>query len=267
MKLNEKNRVKYFTFDKLENEGIRHCFSTRVGGVSQGCYESLNLAFRDDKRENVFENYNRICTAIGVDSRNTVWTRQVHTDNILRVSEADRGKGLFKERQQDGYDAVITDCKDVVLTGFSADCVLIFYYDRVNNAIGIAHSGWRGTVIETGAKTVRAMEKEFGTRAEDLICCIAPAIAKCCFQVDKPVADEFAEKLPWSSEFIEKDSENEGKFYIDLHSVNEEILVKAGVKRDNIENSRFCTKCHPELFYSHRLMGNERGSLAGMISL
>jgi hypothetical protein len=265
MKLQEKNGVKYFTFDKLSE--LRHCFSTRVGGVSSGCYDSLNLAFREDKRENVVENYNRICKAIGVDSENTVWTRQVHTANVLRVDESDRGKGLFTERQQDGYDAVITNCKDVVLTGFSADCALIFFYDKENQAVGIAHSGWRGTVLEMGAVTVKAMEREFGTRAESLICGIAPAIAKCCFQVDAPVRDEFVQKLAWSERYITVDNENEGKFYIDLHSINEEILVNAGVKRENIENSRICTRCHPELFYSHRLMGNERGSLAGMISL
>lgn len=265
MKLTENNGVKYFTFNKLE--GIRHCFSTRVGGVSEGCYESLNLAFREDKRENVIENYNRICTAIGTDSHNTVWTRQVHTDTVLRVYEADRGKGLFAPRREEGYDAVITDCKDVVLTGFSADCVLIFYYDKINGAVGIAHSGWRGTVSEIGAKTVKAMEREFGTNAGELVCCIAPAIGACCFQVDKPVVDEFISNIPWSGVFIKTDAENDGKFYIDLHSINEQILVNAGVDRDNIENSRFCTKCHPELFYSHRLMGSDRGSLAGMISL
>jgi hypothetical protein len=265
MKLNEKNGVKYLTFDKLS--GVKHCFSTRVGGVSEGCYDSLNLAFREDKRENVYENYRRICTAIGVESKDTVWTRQVHTDNILRVTEADRGVGLFKPRPEDGYDAVITDCKGVVLTGFSADCVLIYYYDKVNEAIGIAHSGWRGTVLEIGAKTVKAMQNAFGTRSEDLICCIAPAIASCCFQVDKPVVDEFLSALKWSEKFISVDTENEGKYYIDLHGINEQILINAGVIIDNIENSRICTKCHPELFYSHRLLGNARGTMAGFITL
>ena len=265
MKLNKKNGVEYFSFDKLE--GIRHCFSTRIGGVSEGCYESLNLGFRSDKRENVEENYERICSAIGVKKENTVWTRQVHTDNVLRVYEKDRGIGLYTERPEEGYDAVVTDCKYVVLTGFSADCVLIFFYDAENGAVGMAHSGWRGTVLEIGRKTVETMKREFDTRVEELVCCIAPAIGKCCFQVSADVVEEFLKKLPWSEAYIEADNENEGKFYVDLHEINERILINCGVKADNIENSRFCTKCHPELFYSHRLMGNERGSMAGMISL
>ncbi len=266
MKLVEnKNGVKYFTFHKLE--GIRHCFSTRVGGVSEGCYESLNLGFRQDTRENVVENYNRLCNAIGIDVKNTVWTRQIHKDIILKVDERDRGKGLFMPRREEGYDAVITNCSGVVLTGFSADCVLILYYDKANHAIGVAHSGWRGTVLGIGGKTVRAMEREFGTRADEIICCIAPAIAKCCFQVDKPVVDEFLKAYSWSGEFITQDSENSDKYYIDLHAVNEKILLNAGVRAENIENSYYCTKCHPELFYSHRLMGDARGSMAAMISL
>lgn len=265
MKLNEKNGIEYFTFGKFKD--LRHCFSTRNGGVSEGCYESLNLGFRNDKRENVVENYERICSAIGVKKENTVWTKQVHEDKILRVYEKDRGVGLFRERPEVGYDAVITNCRDVVLTGFSADCVLIYFYDSIHQAIGIAHSGWRGTVLEIGKKAVAAMEKEFATKPQELVCAIAPAIGSCCFQVSEDVAEEFLQKLPWSKEFVIKDKENQGKFYIDLHRINERILINSGVKADNIENSLFCTKCHPEYFYSHRLMGNERGSMAGMISL
>ena len=135
MILNENNGIKYFTFEKMNN--IKHCFSTRVGGVSEGCYKSLNLAFRQDSRENVLENYRRICSVIGVDYKNTFWTKQVHTDRIVRACESDRGKGLFYDRQEEGYDALITNVKDVVLTGFSADCVLIFFYDPVNEAVDV----------------------------------------------------------------------------------------------------------------------------------
>ncbi len=265
MELIKKGNIEYYVFDKLK--GIRHCFSTRKGGVSEGCYESMNLGWREDKKENVIENYRRICSAIGCDSRNTVWTRQVHKDRILNVTKAHRGKGLFKEREEEGYDGIITNCSDVVLTGFSADCVLIFYYDPIKKVIAITHSGWRGTVLSIGAKTVYKMVSDYGCDKRDIICGIAPAIGKCCFQVDRPVVDEFENAFDWCTPFIRNDDENEGKYYIDLHGINEEILVRAGILRDNIENSRICTKCDPDMFYSHRLMGNERGSMAGFISL
>lgn len=265
MELIKKGNIEYYVFDKLKN--VKHCFSTRKGGVSQGCYESMNLGWREDKKENVAENYNIICSAIGCSSKNTVWTRQVHKDRIINVTEEDRGKGLLRERESEGYDGIITNCKDVVLTGFSADCVLIFFYDPVKQVIAISHSGWRGTVLSIGAKTVDKMVSDYGCNRNDIICGIAPAIGKCCFQVDKPVVDEFEKAFDRCGSFIRDDEENRGKYYIDLHGINEEILVKAGILRENIENSRICTKCHPDMFFTHRLMGNERGSMAGFISL
>ena len=154
-----------------------------------------------------------------------------------------------------------------MLTGFSADCVLIFFYDPVRQVIAVSHSGWRGTVLSIGAKTVDKMVSDYGCRRRDIICGIAPAIGKCCFQVDRPVVDEFENAFDWCGPFIRADEENEGKYYIDLQGINEEILVGAGIVRDNIENSRICTKCSPDMFFSHRLMGDNRGSMAGFISL
>jgi hypothetical protein len=265
MKYIKKDKLEYLTFENMQ--GIRHCFSTRLGGVSSGCYSSLNLGWRNDKRENVVENYKIICSAIGVDYKNTVWTRQVHTDRILNVTKADCGKGLIYDRDENGYDAVITNEKDVVLTGFSADCVLVFFYDSVKKVVAIAHSGWRGTVLNISAKTVKKMIEDYGCDAKNIVCGISPAIAKCCFQVDKPVVDEFEKAFSWSNEYIENDSENEGKYYIDLHGIVEKELITAGIPAENIENSRICTKCNCDKFYSHRKMGDERGSLAGFISL
>lgn len=263
----KKGGLEYFIFDNLTKAGIRHCFSTRKGGVSEGCFSSLNLAFRGDKPENVTENYKRICSAIGTSEKNTVCTRQVHTDNIMEVGAGDRGKGLFLERQQEGYDGIYTREKDVVLTGFSADCVLMFFYAPDVGAIAMTHSGWRGTVLEIGAKTADILAQKYGADKSKMLVGISPAIGKCCFQVDEPVVSEFQAKLPWSAEFITVDKTEEGKFFADLHSINQRILENCGLKPENIENSRICTKCHPDLFYSHRITGNDRGSLAGLISL
>lgn len=265
MNLVKKGDIQYYTFDILKD--LKHCFSTRHGGVSEGCYATMNLGWREDKPENVVENYRRICSAIGCDCKNTVWTRQVHKDRILNVTESDRGKGLFKERDNDGYDAVITNCKDVVLTGFSADCVLIYFYDPVKKVIGICHSGWRGTVLSIGAKTVERLVSDYGCNKSDILCGIAPAIGKCCFQVDEPVVNEFRNAFTYADKFIEKDINSDGHYFIDLHSINEEILVNAGILRNNIENSHICTMCNPDMFFTHRLMGNKRGSMAGLISL
>lgn len=265
MNLIKKGKLEYYQFEKFKD--IRHCFTTRYGGVSEGCYSSMNLTLRKDEMTNIIENYRIICNAIGCDYRSTVWTRQVHGDNILNVTKEDCGTGLLKPRQIDGYDGIITECPDVTLVGFSADCVLLFFYDPVRRVVAISHSGWIGTVKAIGAKTVEKMVKDYGCNRENIICGISPAIAKDHFQIDIPVVDAFKKEYNWVDKFIEKDNLNKGKFYMDLHGINEEILVNSGIKRDNIENSRICTMCNPDRFFSHRIMGEERGSLAGLISL
>ena len=265
MKTIKKDKLEYLVFENMPE--IKHCFSTRYGGVSEGAFSSMNLAWREDKKENVLKNYDILCNAIGVKAENTVWTRQVHTDNILRVTAEDRGKGLFKERQEDGYDAIMTNEKDVVLVGFSADCVLIYFYDKVKNAIAIAHSGWRGTVLGIGGKVVKRMKEEFGSNPEDIVCGIAPAIGVDHFQVDIPVVTAFRQAYDWADKFIYPDENMAERWFIDLHSINEEILVNEGIKRENIENSRICTQCDPDRFFSHRVMGAKRGTLAGYMSL
>lgn len=267
MKLIQNNDLKFYKFDIFEGYNIKHCFSTRLGGVSKGCYESLNLAYRQDIPENIINNYKIICSANNMDYTSTVWTKQVHTDNILTVTEKDRGRGLIFKGDEQGCDGLITNCENVVLTGFSADCVLIFLYATDVRAVGIIHSGWRGTVKEIARKGVEKICSEFGADSKNIIAGISPAIGKCCFQVDMPVVEEFLRELPWSKEFILPDKENLQKRYIDLHGINERILLNAGVRAENIENSRICTRCNSDVFFSHRAMGSERGSLAGLISL
>ena len=263
MKKIKKDKLEYYIF---ENISVRHCFSTRLGGVSEGVHASLNLGFREDKRENVLKNYDIICSAIGVEKENTFWTKQVHEDNIVVAHKDDRGKGLLRERTvPEGYDAIITNEKDIVLTGFSADCVLVFMHDPVQNAVAICHSGWRSTVKQIVPKVLNKMKKEFGCESRNIHCAISPAIGKECFQVGEEVSDEFIKVMPFALEYIMPDAENGGKRYIDLHGVIERQLRENGVT--SIDNSRLCTMCHPEEFFSHRIMGNERGSMAGLISL
>ena len=267
MKINKKDNLKYYTFENIEKTNIvKHCFSTKFGGVSTGVYESMNLAFREDKRENVIKNYEIICNAIGVDYKNVVFSSQIHKDKVYKVTKDDIGKGLFKQSDINQYDALITNEKDVVLVTFYADCVSIFIVDPVNKAIGIAHSGWRGTVKEIGAKTVNKMIEEYKTNPKDLIVGIGPSIEKCCFQVAIDVVDVFRKELPFSKKYIFDDDEKD-KYKIDLQGIIKQTMINKGVLEENIEISGLCTMCNSDIFFSHRAMGNDRGSLAGIINL
>lgn len=258
----------YFTFKNFENTGIvKHCFSTRKGGVSNGVFESMNLQFRSDKKENVIENYKIICKAIGVDYHNVVFSSQVHEDKIYDVTENDKGKGLLKENDIKNFDGLITNKKDIVLTTFYADCVPLFFLDYVKKVIAVSHSGWKGTVKQIGVKTIDKMVTSYGCKKENILVGIGPSIGVCCFEVDYPVVKEFENNIPLAYKYIFKDKNKEGKYKIDMQNINRDILINSGIKSENIEIAYICTKCNSELLFSHRIMGNERGSLAGLIQL
>lgn len=170
MELREDGGVPYFIFKNLEETGlVRHGFSTRLGGVSEGYLASMNLSFtRGDREENVRENFRRMGRAIGFIPENLVLSDQTHTDHVRLMTEADRGKGYTKPLDYQDVDGMVTDVPGLVLTTFYADCVPLYFVDPVHRAIGLSHSGWKGTVKRIGAVTLEKMSAAFGTRPEDV---------------------------------------------------------------------------------------------------
>lgn len=268
MKIVEKENLKYIQFDNINKTGIvRHYFSTRCGGVSENQFYSMNLSFtRGDKRENVIKNFEIMEKATGINYKNIVMSRQTHTTNVRIVTKDDIGKGVTIENDLNDTDGLITNEKGVVLTTFSADCVPLFFVDTENKVIALAHAGWRGTVNGIAVETINKMMDNFKTNPKNIIAAIGPSIGKCCFQVDMPVVSEFIEKIENAERFIKKDKE-EGKFKIDLWGVNAFLMEKSGIPKQNIEITDLCTMCNPNLFYSHRVMGNERGSMVAVMEL
>lgn len=269
MRLCENNGVKFFTFDNLKNTGIvNHCFSTRIGGVSQGRLESLNLGYsRGDVKERVTENFKRICQANGMDYKKMVFGKQIHDTKIKTVTKEDCGCGAVFESKISGFDGYITNEPEVVLVTFHADCVPLFFVDPIRKVIGLSHSGWRGTVKKIAMETVKEMQKAFNCNPQHMIAAIGPSIGGCCFQVDQPVVNEFLNEMPFVGQYIHCDENEKGKFKIDLWGINRELMMKAGIPSENIQVTDYCTMCHDDLFYSHRKMGEERGSLAAFLSL
>lgn len=265
---NEKNGVTFITFPIFEKEHLIHGFSTRLGGVSEGDFATMNFSFsRGDDRAAVMENHRRFAEAVGYPVENLVFSNQVHETKVRRVTAADRGKGIFRESDIIGVDALITNEENVVLMTFFADCVPLFLYDKKNRAIGAAHSGWRGTVKRIGALTVNAMNKEFGTKPEDLLAVIGPSICQECYEVSEDVAESFqAEfaKNQWDEILLRKPAH---KYLLNLWRANEIILQEAGIPAEQIQVSGLCTCCNPDLLFSHRATHGRRGNLAGAITL
>ena len=265
--INQKNGVTYITFPKLEKCGaVRHLFSTRLGGVSTGQYSSMNLSLTGgDNRENVLENYKRLCGCVGIDINHLVLSRQTHTNNVKEVTESDRGTGIFKDSFTD-VDGLITDRKGVALVTQYADCTPLLFCDPIKKVIATSHAGWRGTVKEIGRVTVEKMINEYGCNAEDIIAAIGPAIGVCCYEVDDPVIDEFKKITYLELKRIVFPKEN-GKYMLDLKEANRQILVNSGINPDNIDVADLCTCCNHTELHSHRATGGKRGNLAAIIEL
>lgn len=265
----ENRGVTYLSFPILEDTGlVSHAFSTRLGGVSKGDFATMNFSFtRGDDRDDVLENYRRMAVALGVDRERMVLTWQTHTTNVRRVTEEDEGKGIVRDRDYRDVDGLITDIPGITLVTFFADCVPLYFLDPVHKAIGLSHSGWRGTVKRMGQVTVDAMKEAFGTRPEDIIACIGPSICGDCYEVGEEVADEFADAFHEKYHDVILLKKQNGKYQLDLWKANEIVLKEAGIKGDNLAATNICTYCNPQLLFSHRRTAERRGNLCAFLSL
>lgn len=256
------NSITYLRSQALE--GVAHGFSTRLGGVSPAPWDSLNLGVgRGDTMENVQENYRRFCAVLGMDDRRAVLSKQIHEDVVRHVTEADAGKGLYRDRDYSSVDGMVTNVPHLPLVVFSADCNVILLYDPMRRAIGACHAGWRGTALGIAKKTAQEMVRLFGCEARNIRAAIGPAIGQCCFETDEDVPAALRESL--GAEVEPYITWNGAKYHIDLKAVNALWLRKAGVEQ--IDICDHCTACRPDLYWSHRKMGNARGAQIAMIAL
>ena len=203
--------VPYLEYPMLKNtRSVRHGFSTRLGGVSEGYYASMNLSFdRGDKKEAVAENFRRIGEALGVRCEDMVLSRQTHTTNVRIVTDTDRGKGITRERDYTDVDGLVTNVPGICLVTSYADCVPLFFVDPVKKVIGLSHSGWRGTVGKIGRKTVELMHERFGSDPADILAAVGPSVCMDCYEVSSDVIEKFKEAFPencWEQLFYEKRS-------------------------------------------------------------
>ena len=248
-------------YQVAENITAPHMFTTRLGGVSEGYLASMNIGTRrGDKPENVLKNYEILGKAIGFDPKKSVHTKQTHTDIVRVADESLWGAGLYAPENPD-CDALITNTPETALVIFTADCTPILFYDPVTGAVGTAHAGWRGTLSDIGGKTVRAMEKHFGCRPENIRAAIGPNIGACCFETDRDVPDAFLGRYRGDiGAFL---TEKGHKFHVDLKGINAWLLRRAGVQ--SIDISNHCTACNVDLYWSHRKVGTQRGSQGAII--
>ena len=268
---NEKRvgEVLYLTYPLLESTGIiKHGFSTRVGGVSQGVLSTMNLSFsRGDDENAVRENFRRMADALDVEEDSFVFSQQTHTTNVRKVTLEDKGKGLTRKLDYQDIDGLITNVPGLCLSTFYADCVPLYFVDPVKKAIGLSHSGWRGTVGKIGCVTVQKMQEEYGSNPENIIAAIGPSICQDCYEVSEDVIVEFQnhfDKKYWKDLYYKKEN---GKYQLNLWKANEIVLEEAGVLKEHIAVTNLCTCCNHESLFSHRASKGKRGNLAAFLAL
>jgi hypothetical protein len=264
--IENKGREAYLQFSNLGAlDFLNHCVTTKKGGFSEGPFEGLNMGlFTEDSRESVLMNYKKVADDFGYDLKNAVFTNQVHGDCIAVIDESFHGESFWLGSRAVETDGMVTDIPRKPLIAFFADCAGIFIADPVHKAIGIAHAGWKGTAKEIGRKTIEAMERSFGTKAQDCIAAVGPSIGPCCFEVKEDVAEIF---IKLYGESVVSMSENPGRRKVDLWGSNRLGLIRAGLREENIEVSGLCTHCRDDLFYSHRGDKGITGRTAGIMEI
>ncbi len=254
-------QIKYYTCEALDDLGVKHMFTTRIGGVSRAPFDSLNFAEGSgdmrDTAENVVANYQLAAAELGFNASDVCRAYQAHTANVMICDEDSRGMGITFPRPENGIDALVTNKKGVVLSVRTADCVPVLLCDPVSGVAAAVHSGWRGTCQEISHAAIEAMQS-LGASADRIVAAIGPHAGVCCYEVGDELCRHF------DADCFEK---RDGRLYLDLTKANKKVLLSSGIKERNISDSGLCTVCDERHFFSHRRDGVNRGVMAAFIVL
>ncbi len=261
-----RNGLEFVTLETWLTEGINVAFSGRRGGVSQGVYDSLNLGLHvGDKAELVWENRRRYLSAFNANLNDMVACEQVHGNEVRQVQGTDRGRGARDLGDVImNCDAMITNEPGVYLMSFYADCMPVYFYDPINRAIGMAHSGWKGTMQRIVVNTLEAMVKEFNTSPGELHIFIGPGIGSCCFAIQSDLLVKVEAEFGGFHDII---NHNQGPITWDLQATNRQLLIQAGVNPLNISVCKLCTACNTDRFYSYRKEHGTTGRMGALIGM
>ena len=265
--LQTQHDIPFFASELLSAAGgIAHGFSTRIGGVSTGMWDSLNLGIsRGDNPDHVKENYRRFLSVIGAKGEAVAMCDQVHGNKVLHVTTADCKTDPYTKIGLVG-DGLMTAVPGIALTIFSADCIPVLLFDPKRRVIAALHAGWRGTAAGVVTAAVTQMIQVYGSNPADILAAIGPGIDQCCFETHEDVPNAMTAALAGNSLPSIHLKEN-GKFSVDLKGINARRLEMAGLSTDHITVCHECTCCQPDSFWSHRRQGTQRGSMAAVIQL
>ncbi len=239
LKKNKDNKLYLQVKEFKVDDDFEHLFSTRIG------WDQNDLS-------------GDLADILEVDKSKIYTVKQVHGIEVEIIKDQHAENTSTKER-----DGLITNLNDIVLTSYHADCVPLYFYDRVKKVIGIAHSGWKGSLNNISKEMIEAFKQEFSSDTDDIVVAIGPSIGSCCYEIQEDVARQFREKFTDSAEIILVEDD---KMYLDLWKINKSNLLNSGISQENIMESDFCTSCNIDYLYSYR-RENTKDRMIGAIKL
>lgn len=255
--IHQKDRLKIMRDSNFESEQIVYGFTTRVGGVSEPPFASLNLG--DHVGDDLgMVNINRELLTREILGGNSplTYANQVHDKEIFVLKDK-KDRGFLGD-----YDGIITNLSNVPIITFYADCIPLIFKDEKKKVIGVVHAGWKGTYLEIGTECLSKMMEEFKSEVSDIEVLIGPGICLKHYEVNEELYLKFKEKFS----FYEKFSEIvDGHFYLDLKKCNELILKSQGIEL--VYNQDLCTSCKNDLFFSYRAENGKTGRFGAFAML
>lgn len=263
---NSDDALPLFRFENLSGiSNLVHFITTRTGGVSLPPYNSLNLGLHtNDNPVHVRTNRKLLALNTGIADDRFLYASQVHSGDVKIIDTTAVENGVLSNHPR--TDATITDLPGICLMVMVADCVPILLFDPVKRVSAVIHAGWRSTVHFITSNTIHTMVKHFGCDPSDILAGIGPSIGPCCYEVGEDVR-EFVTKSFGSTEGYLLQKKALSKPYFDLWYANQKQLTDNGVKPDNIETAKLCTRCHPDIFFSSRASDGITGRFAAGICM
>lgn len=256
--LNERKlgSVTFLMAEDLRKWGVTVAFTTRRGGISDGPYSSLNLAFHvGDSSERVSANRALACKALGLKPDRLTCAEQVHGSVVVEVDEVCAGRGAFGRGAIPAADGLITSVEGVPLAVFTADCVPIVLVDLANLSVGAVHAGWRGTIAGIAEVAVERLVRA-GADPDNLLAYIGPSIGPCCYEVSEELAASFKREFGKPA--------SPGRRSVDLGAANRIALERAGLRPEAVFDAGICTGCRSDVFFSYRAQGRIAGRQAAI---
>lgn len=261
--LETEHEVTFLTCAPMREHGaVTHAFSTRLGGVSEPPYASLNLGLGSgDERARVHANRTRFGRAIGVNLHDLVTVRQVHGDRVIALTAAADPR-LVRGMPGDG---LLTDRPNLPLAVITADCFPVVLAAPSLPAVGIVHAGRTGTAARVVPTAVELMSRTFDAPPEAVFAAIGPGIGRCCYEVDEASAAPFQTQFALNAAVYRPG--RPGHLYLDLQQAIVQQLRDAGVPPAHVWHADLCTACHPHWFYSYRREGPRSGRMLNVVMI